>query len=137
MKAGSMIETAASILGQHDSPMSFAALWREVKLALDIDEEEGNRRIGHFYTSISLDGRFVALSDNFWDLSSRYKYDQVHHDSSEYYSDAEETDQDPDDIADEKEYNQSVQGSIIYGDEETDEDADEEKGGDASDYIGL
>ena len=41
------------------------------------------------YTQLSLDGRFIILTDNNWDLRSRHVYSQVHIDMDDAYSDDE------------------------------------------------
>ena len=43
-----------------------------------------------FYTQLSLDGRFITLTDNFWDLRSRHKFEQVHLDMIDAYSDEDD-----------------------------------------------
>lgn len=138
MKEGSMIETAIAVLEQRKEPMRFVDLWREVKLTLDIAPEEEEDRIGHFYTDISLNGKFVVLADNTWDLRSRHTYDKVHIDVKYVYTDVDEdSGQDAEDIEEEKEYNQSV-GGIIADEEELPED-DEEKpvGENAEELLGI
>lgn len=139
MKEGSMIEKAIEVLQQHQEAMRFVDLWREVKLALDIRPEEEESRIGHFYTDISLNGQFVVLPDGTWDLRARHTYDKVHIDVKYVYSDVEEdSGQDAEDIEDEKEYNQSVLGSLADEDEEeVDEDEEKPISENAAELLGL
>ena len=138
MKEGSMIETAIQVLEQHNEAMRFVDLWREVKLALDITPEEEADRIGHFYTDISLNGQFVVLADNTWDLRSRHTYDKVHIDVKYVYTDVDEdSGQDAEDIEEEKAYNQSVQGIIAEEEEETDDDEDKPASENAEELLGL
>ncbi len=122
-----MIETAYSILEVSEGSMPFQQLWDKVKAELEIGPDEEQRRIGHFYTDISLDGRFVEGKDNSWNLRSRTKYEDVHIDMSDVYSAiGAETDQDQSDQQENAEYDASVQGRIL--EEETESDGDEEEG---------
>ncbi len=121
-----MIETAYSILEVSEGSMPFQQLWDKVKAELEIGPDEEQRRIGHFYTDISLDGRFVEGKDNSWNLRSRTKYEDVHIDMSDVYSAiGAETDQDQSDQQENAEYDASVQGRIL--EEETESDGDEEE----------
>ena len=43
-----------------------------------------------FYTQLSLDERFITLTDNYWDLRSRLIFEQVHLDMIDAYSDEED-----------------------------------------------
>lgn len=125
---GSMLESAFNVLTAEGKEMKFADLWGKVKEDLEISPEEEERRIGHFYTDLSMSGDFVVLGENVWDLRSRHTYDKVHIDVNDVYSDVEERDTDAADAADEADYNKYVRGDI--GDEEENPEGDEE-GGDA------
>ena len=52
--------------------------------------EEKEASISLFYTNITLDGRMITVGDNFWDLRSRHKFEEVHIDMKDVYSDEEE-----------------------------------------------
>ena len=138
MKNESMIETAFAILTKNGDALKFSDLWNQVKVALEIGPDEEANRIGHFYTDLSLDGRFVALTDNGWDLRSRTTYDKVHIDIADVYSDVNESDDDTEDKAEEEEYNKFVEGSIVrQSDEVSDEEDFERKGEDGAELLGL
>jgi len=72
------------------SALTFAELYAKVAAALEMTEEEKKAHIGAFYTDLTLDGRFVALTDNNWDLRERHTYEKVHINISEVYSAIEE-----------------------------------------------
>ena len=40
--------------------------------------EEANKKAGQYFTNMMLDGRFVTLGENEWDLRSRHTFDKVH-----------------------------------------------------------
>lgn len=140
MKQGSMLDSARKILTAAGAEMRFADLWAKVKEELDITPEEEGDRISHFYTDLSMSGEFVVLGENTWDLRARHTYDKTHIDVTEVYSEVNETGGDAADEEEEKEYNQSVQGSIEQ-EEEDSEDEDEEGGSkpkeDAADLLGI
>lgn len=111
MKSGSMIETAYAILKENGSKengtmMKFSDLWGQVKERLEILPEEEPERIGRFYSDLSLDGKFSVFPDNYWDLSERYKFSEVHADASKFYEADDPAAQDPEDAKEEREYNQ-------------------------------
>ena len=141
MKDESMITVAEKILRAQGSSLKFPELWEKVKKELEIDPIEADRRIGHFYTDLSMAGGFVNLGENVWDLRERHKFDKVHLDTNAFYSDAEERDTDAVEEAEEAEYDASVRGSLSE-DDEGDAGSDEE-GGDskprenASDLLGI
>ena len=121
----SMIEAAIAILTDNGEPMKFSDLWEKVTARLEIDEESANAKIGRFYTDLSFCGTVVVLSNNTWDLRARHTYDAVHIDVAEVYNEVEDTtDQDQVDAQENKEYDQSVQGSVasIYEDDIDNED---------------
>ena len=51
----------------------------------NIDED-----ISFFYTNLTLDGRFVNVGDNKWNLRERVTFDKVHIDMNDIYADDEE-----------------------------------------------
>lgn len=124
----SMIEEAKDLLEKAGEPMSFRAIWSQIKTNLEIPDEKEADLIGGFYTDLSMDGDFVVLGDNVWDLRKRQKYEKVHIDVADVYQDVEESDGDAIDEAEEAEYNQSVNGAILVDDKDDDEDERKEGG---------
>lgn len=41
-------------------------------------KKKKNEKESLFYTNITLDGRFITVGENNWDLRSRHKFDEVH-----------------------------------------------------------
>ena len=115
----SNVDIAYDIISANSTPITFAELWSKLSEINGYTEAEANRKIGSFYTSLLLDGRFVNLGDNTWDLRSRYTFDKVTLDVNECYSEDEEVEIDPEENEDEK-----------TSDDEESEDSEEEK----SDY---
>ena len=54
------------------------------------DETEKDDKESLFYTNITLDGRFITVGENNWDLRSRHKFSDVHIDMNDIYADDEE-----------------------------------------------
>ena len=87
----SMTDVAYSILKSSKKIMSFYDLWDKVVMKLQLSsEEEANDLISYFYTNLTVDGRFVNVGDNKWDLRERVPYDKVHIDMNEIYQEDEE-----------------------------------------------
>ena len=49
-------------------------LWQEVSEVKGFDEEEKDEKESLFYTNITLDGRFITIGENNWDLRSRHHF---------------------------------------------------------------
>ena len=110
----SMRDVAFELLSKKKNPVAFNKLWKEVAEVLGLTEEEATARIGTFYTHITLDGRFILLQNNTWDLKSRHCESEWKIDMNELYkeddssSEDEIIDEDNDEAEendDEKEYN--------------------------------
>lgn len=91
----SMIETAYEVLEKSNGSLTFAELADKVAEALEMNEEEKKARLGSLYTSLSLNGKFVTLTDNTWDLRSRHTYAKVHIDVNDVYTEVEESEEEP------------------------------------------
>ena len=112
----SNVDIAFDIVSASSTPIAFAELWAKLSEINNYSELEAARKIGGFYTSLLLDGRFVNLGDNTWDLRSRYKFDKVTLDVNECYSDEDENiEVDPEELEGEK------------TSEDNDEESEEEK----------
>ena len=80
---------------------NFYDLWEEVKaelakVAAPEELENVEEDISFFYTNLTLDGRFVCVGENKWNLRERVTFDKVHIDMNEIYADEEEISEDDD-----------------------------------------
>ena len=50
------------------------------------------------YKRQTLDGRFITVGENAWDLRSRHKFSDVHIDMNDIYADEEETEELEEDV---------------------------------------
>lgn len=95
----SMVDTAFRILGESQGEINFFDLFNQVTDYLEYTEEEKENKQSLFYTNITLDGRFITVGENSWDLRSRHKFDKVHIDMNDIYANDEDEDE-IDDIED-------------------------------------
>lgn len=114
----SLIEFAYEFVASQKKPVAFAKIWEYVKQQSELSEEAASKKAGQFFTNMMLDGRFVTLGENEWDLRSRQTFDKVHIDMKDVYSDVETSDDDVEEDTEEKEYNEVFE-------EKTDSDNDD------------
>jgi len=124
----SLLDHAYDYLCSKPQSVSFAEMWDYIKNAAGLTEEQAADKVSHLYTNLMLDGRFVTLGENQWDLRVRHTFDKVHIDMKDVYSDVETVDDDLEDEEDEKEYN-----SAFEEEKPVSEDGDEEVSGEDTD----
>ena len=90
----SMRDVAFELLSKKKNPVAFNKLWKEVAEVLGLTEEEATARIGTFYTHITLDGRFILLQNNTWDLKSRHCESEWKIDMNELYKEDDSSSED-------------------------------------------
>lgn len=104
---GSMLELAHEFMNSKTKAVTFKQIWAYVVKQKGFSEEEANKKVSSFYTSLLLDGRFVTLGENKWDLRSRHTFDKVHIDMRDVYSDMDTSDSDSEEASEEEEYNKN------------------------------
>ena len=114
----SNLDVAYELVSKKRKPDEFSKLWEEVSQIQGLSEEEAKGKASKFYTALSLDGRFITLGENTWDLRSRYTFDKVHIDMNEVYADDIEDD--------EKEVDENASEKELFGDDDDDEDSEDE-----------
>lgn len=97
--AKSMLELAHEFILAKKKPVTFKEIWAYVQKQTD---EKDNLQLGRFYKLLTLDGRFVALGSNKWDLKSKYTFKELYDDARGVFRDVEapeeageEADEDP------------------------------------------
>lgn len=108
----SMCNVAYEILKEVNEKVAFNALWNTVCEKLGISEEDKANLISNFYTQLTLDGRFMFLDENYWDLRANHTYDEFSDDSYDSYSD--DIDEDEEELLDDEE-------GLSYEEDEDDE----------------
>lgn len=86
----SKTDIAYEIIKENKGGISFKTLWQEVGKINNFYQEELDERISYFYTDLTLDGRFITLGENIWDLRENHSFEKVHIDMNEIYSESEE-----------------------------------------------
>ena len=114
----SNLDVAYELVSNKRKPVEFSKLWEEVSQIQGLSEEDAKAKASKFYTALSLDGRFITLGENTWDLRSRYTFDKVHIDMNEVYADDIEDD--------EKEVDENASEKELFGDDDDDEDSEDE-----------
>ena len=125
-KNESMVDVAYSYLKEIKKKVKFNDLFNVISERIGFSEEEKENLISNFYTNLSLDGRFVTLGNNEWDLRSNQTYDKVHIDMNDIYTDMEEETKANTDF---EEYDKD---EIVA--EGLEEDSDDEESDDQADY---
>ena len=92
MNEKSLLDYGFDVLSASKDPLKFVDLFNAAVKAsgIELADSDVRVRMSKFYTQLSLDGRFVTLTDNFWDLRSRHVFEQVHLDMIDAYSDEDE-----------------------------------------------
>ena len=123
----SLLDYAFDCVKASKGPVNFKDLWAYVVKEAGLDEETAAKRVSSFYTNLMLDGRFVTLGENQWDLRARHKYETVHIDMSEVYSDVETYDEDSEEEEEEAEYNAVFEEDKKDKDDDASEDEESEE----------
>lgn len=90
MEKKSMIDIAYDYVENQHREIAFAEIWNFVVKSLSLSEAQANDKVAKFYTNLMLDGRFVDLGNNIWDLRSNHTFDKIRVDLNDVYSDVEE-----------------------------------------------
>ena len=102
----SKTDIAFRLMSKKKKERNFYDLWEDVKaeLAKVCDPEELtniDEDISFFYTNLTLDGRFVNVGENKWNLRERVTFDKVHIDMNDIYAEEEDEESFDEDSKDE------------------------------------
>ena len=127
--AKSLLDHAYDFVSGQNQPSKFQDIWAYCVKEAGLSPEEAAQKVSRFYTNLMLDGRFVTLGENQWDLRVRHKYESVHIDMSEVYSDVETYDEDSEEEEEEAEYNAAFEEDKKNkdNDDSDDEESEEEE----------
>ncbi len=131
--AKSLLDHAYDYVSGQTQPSKFQDIWDYCVKEAGLTPEEANTKVSRFYTNLMLDGRFVTLGENLWDLRARHKYETVHIDMSEVYSDVETYDEDSEEEEEEAEYNAVFEEDKKDKDDDASEDEESEEEDDKED----
>ena len=122
----SLLEHAYDYVSTSKEPVAFKDMWNYICEQAQLSEEDAAKRVSPFYTNLMLDGRFVNLGDNQWDLRVRQTFDKVHIDMKDVYSDVEVADDDEEEEIEEKEYNEVFEENSDDKEDEGDSSEEDE-----------
>lgn len=88
----SMVNIAFDILTKAEGALSFYDIWQEVAKLKEFDDEQKDDNESLFYTNMIMDGRMITVGENKWDLRTRHKFEEVHIDMNDIYTDEETED---------------------------------------------
>ena len=120
--AKSMLELAHEFIVSKKKAVTFKEIWQYVQK--QTDEKEATQ-LGRFYKLITLDGRFVALGSNKWDLKERYTFKELYDDARGVFKDVEAPDETGEE-SDEDPFNEASDGDDDEEDKPKKRKADEE-----------
>ena len=122
----SLIEIAYEYVSGKKDSSSFKDIWAYVVEKAELTPEEAASKVSRFYTNLMLDGRFVTLGENEWDLRVRHTFDKVHIDMKDVYSEVDsEDDVDSEEKEEEDEYNAAFEEKKISDEENLNIDGNE------------
>ncbi len=101
MENKSNIEIVYDLISSRNGGVTFKEIWTRVSDLNGYTEAQKNSKIGEFYTTLTLDGRFILI-DNKWDLRSRHKYEEYSLEKNTIVLDDEEEDRDIEEMEEEK-----------------------------------
>ena len=128
----SLLDLAYDYVSAQSQQSKFQDIWAYCVKEAGLSDEEAAAKVSRFYTNLMLDGRFVTLGENEWDLRIRHKFEKVHIDMSEVYSDVETSYDDSEEEEEEAEYNKAFEDEEeqkeedFNSDEEESEESEEE-----------
>ena len=123
--AKSLLDLAYDYVSGQSQQSKFEDIWAYCVQEAGLSKEEADNKVSRFYTNLMLDGRFVTLGENEWDLRIRHKFEKVHIDMSEVYSDVETYDEDSEEEEEEAEYNSAFEDEDKNKDDDLGSDSEE------------
>lgn len=91
IEALSYTDLTCILLTENKKPMSTADIFKKICELLEYSEEEYSEKIGDYYTSLTIDKRFVMLDDAKWDLRQNHAIEiKVEDDEEEIDEEQEE-----------------------------------------------
>lgn len=120
------------ILKENNKTMTTPMIFKEICTLLDYSDDEYASKIGDYYTSLTLDKRFILLPNNEWDIRDHHSVELVVDDEESDDVDSleeeteeleeEELEEDIDEVIDDDLDNSDMDDLVIVTDDELDED---------------
>lgn len=111
-----------ALLKENGKSMNTPSIFREICNLLGYSDSEYSAKIGDYYTSLTIDKRFILLDNNEWDICDNHSIDIVLDDDTEEETDDESEEESEEEIEEEVEDNID---SVIDDDAIDDDDDDD------------
>lgn len=109
-----------SLLKENGKSMNTPTIFREICNLLGFSDEEYTAKIGDYYTSLTIDKRFVLLENNEWDVCDNHSVKIEIDDEID-----EESEEEEDIIEEEEELDDEDNLDVALDDESLDDDDDD------------
>ena len=106
------------ILKENGKSMTTPVLFKEICDLLEFGESEFDSKIGDYYTSLTMDKRFVMLKNNEWDIRDNHSVEIVIDEEEEEIEETEESE--------EIEEIEESEDDEILNDDDLDDDLDDD-----------
>lgn len=107
-----------ALLKENGKSMSTPAIFREICNLLGYTDSEYASKIGNYYTSLTLDKRFVLLESNEWDISDNHSVAIVMDDDTE--DEVEEADTEEVEEESEEDLEEAIDDEDVLDDDDDD-----------------
>lgn len=110
------------LLKENNKSMNTPTIFKEICNLLGFSDDEYTAKIGDYYTSLTIDKRFVLLDNNEWDIRDRHSVELVMDDEEDSEEEVEETEEEEeidDEVMEEDDIDE------VIDDEIDDDDIDE------------
>ncbi len=109
------------LLKESKKSMNTPSIFKEICNLLGYSDEDYSTKIGDYYTSLTIDKRFVLLENNEWDIRDRHSVELVMDEEDE----SEESEEENEDEMEENEVTEEDEIDEVIDDDIDDEDMDD------------
>ena len=120
IEALSYTDLTCILLTENKKPMSTAEIFKKICEILGYSDAEYSEKLGDYYTSLTIDKRFVLLDDAKWDLRKNHAVELKVEDDEE-----EENEEEIENNEEEEETDEDIETAIDDEDIDTDDDLDD------------
>ena len=96
------------LLKENKKSMNTPTIFKEICNLLGYTDSEYADKIGDYYTSLTIDKRFVLLDNNEWDIRDNHKIELVVDDDEEEMDETEESEEENEEEMDETEEEEDI-----------------------------
>ena len=121
IEALSYTDLTCILLTENKKPMSTSEIFKKICEILGYSDAEYSEKIGDYYTSLTIDKRFVLLDDAKWDLRKNHAVELKVEDDEEEETEEEEIENNEE----EEETDEDIETAIDDEDIDTDDDLDD------------